>query len=431
MPTKKQAYFQPAEFAKLEPYTNEPLSKESKQFTLHAHVYGLHDSAPVTELTIPCGEGRQTVRWLGLVVAQKLGQASVGHGSRRVRGVRAGSNACVTSAFHLPSEVRAYNLETVEPTDILNLVFRQDGIVHVRMCSDFDQRWRSSLQLNRFRNPVLSNYFQESFQLSPSAKTNRQDPRNLRLFLKQPTDDGRKPSRATQEIGQCNEQDAKIERYYMEKQSNMFCVAMSRQLVFRNVFGGMTEEERLQEIRNVVDNEFEQVMQHVEDVDGVKDLFVTNFPDVNSIFKHYCAHTVSGSTGCMNFSEFCKAIHDCGFYHSVNDRALLITIFNESQPHFLEDKDNPDTELLRGEFMDSLIRVAQSKYEGVGTVKALEQTFAVMQIPSVVQNIEYPTVKAMKDRDIQAFLQCSEETIKHIFAHCKCYIGVFSRWCLF
>ena len=127
------------------------------------------------------------------------------------------------------------------------------------------------------------------------------------------------------------------------KQAKLFIHAMSRQMVFRNTFGGMTEDERLDEIRTVVEQDLQQInLDHIDQLEEVKGVLVENFPDINSLFRHYSAYTMNSSTACMNFSEFCKVVQDAEIYHTVNDRQLLVSVFNQSNLEADADKDNPD-----------------------------------------------------------------------------------------
>ena len=113
-------------------------------------------------------------------------------------------------------------------------------------------------------------------------------------------------------------------------------------MVFRNTFNGMSEEECKEEVRTVVQKELETLdLTHVDKAEEVEELIIKHFADINSVFKHMSAHTITGSTGCMNFSEFCNVCQSCGFFNSVNDRVLLSEIFNGANVEVIDERDNP------------------------------------------------------------------------------------------
>ena len=94
---------------------------------------------------------------------------------------------------------------------------------------------------------------------------------------------------------------------------------MSRQMLYRNTFGLMNDQQHRDEIKNTVEHEFsfmklDMIEGDADQRDKLVEVFVKYFPDLNSVFKNYCAFSDSGSTASMSFSDFCHMLEHCNMF---------------------------------------------------------------------------------------------------------------------
>lgn len=329
--THQAKWFEPSIYANYNPLSHingqigaPVLGQKSVDFHIYAQIFDKSGKHLISEFDIPCGAGEQRIRWLALVVTQKLATQSAAHGRRR-----AFERSKLKNSFHLPSEVIDSNGVTVDHGDTINGAFKNGEIIKVKLGSTFGTRgWEPLVTTNDFGNPVLSQFHRNAFQTSDELQALRSDPRNNRLFVEHGVAKNKVVKKSVQEAyleTKVNEHDlysrcpVSGKRLSLKSHSSsaLFRRTMSRQMLYRNTFGLMNEAEYHDEIKNSVQHEFSFIKLDLlakEEEERVKlaEVFVKYFPDLNQVFKNYWY--VSSYTS-MYIYWFTKNLFDLQCFH--------------------------------------------------------------------------------------------------------------------
>ena len=167
--------------------------------------------------------------------------------------------------------------------------------------------------------------------------------------------------RVTDGVGWAGDLEAEDRR--MEARAADFRADMQQQMIYRNTFGLMDEEEHRFEVLTVLEHEFKKmkltsIEPEEEEQALMRGVLADHFADLNAMFKHYCAFSELGSSASMSFAEFCRLLHHCRLFDEFAARNVLRAIFEKTNYETIPDDDNPDLEFVRFEFFEALMRLA-------------------------------------------------------------------------
>jgi len=151
--------------------------------------------------------------------------------------------------------------------------------------------------------------------------------------------------------------------------------------IYANTYGTVTDQEQEALVAAAVEEEFN--LMHLDkalsaygitnlkdqerELNFTKKIVCQVYPSLIEIFKFYCGFGSGDSTATMSNSEFTHFVRGVGLF-AAGDHRVLSDIFYEVNREDLGGEDtaqkqsNPDDELLRFEFIESLVRLAMNKY---------------------------------------------------------------------
>eukprot|EP00937_MAST-01D_sp_MAST-1D-sp2_P004203 g4203.t1 len=223
-----------------------------------------------------------------------------------------------------------------------------------------------------------------------------------------------------------------------QRNAAQFKANMSKQMAYHNVFGLSTEAERLEEVRMVVREdlrkiEYETVFAHEPDVRRhVEEVLVQHFPLLNSMFRHYCGFgntpDIAMSLETLSFVELVKLLTHAGFFDMQRAFAALGTVYRDSQlsrhelaggsAATLVEQDIDHIEFRRHDFIESLVRLAESKADyRLPAGEALHKMLGSLQVPRILQLLETPLHEGLRAATVQAMLQKNFSMLRTVYRH--------------
>ena len=266
-------------------------------------------------IVVPCGDGRKSVKWLGLVAAQRFIMDAAARGKTRLRDRRSVAPAATQL---IPSGVSTADEPFFHPSALLCDVFEDGAEVAVAL--------EPKVAVGASGRPLRSNWAIVAFSTAPASEPAR------RAALE---DEYRKREARLAKMKRETKEKQELDNY--EKGSAMRKMIGPQLLQMENldpaVDGAWAEMNR----QGLMD----QFIRNPRDQDKVRRILRDHFLELSELFKFYSAGTQNlADAHQLEFSEFCTFARDVGVFGpgGFADHALLNVCFAEAcEDGFLED----------------------------------------------------------------------------------------------
>jgi hypothetical protein len=447
----------------------------SGSLNMRLHVTIENDGKPTSKLVINCEEGTQRVKWLGLIASQRL-QNVKPSGARRRREQRR-----IVGGFHVPGAVRNDGGVIMNPNAIINEVFKDGDTVVIEMMATWAGRgaagaWQPKMEVNSQGGPAFSQYHQLAHMNSEAELQTResnngtnkwfmtdeaQQLQKLRPSLSTSTSlrrgsPARLPSLSRSDSltpgampgyrrpGPKFEPDANMQRVKVltqKRKAAQFIYIMEGQMLFRNVFGLMSEAEVDAEVDSVVSAAFKKmdlvrIFPEEEQHEKCRAVVHKRFPMVLCLFKHYSGHGGAGSCSSISFSEFMHLLDDCKFSipSVLNFNALKDTLVKVHFREAIKEQDKRkrkeimdrrvrtvlhESEFELQEYMEALLFLCALKYKEAADSSCLELLLddIASHIPAKISRSEDLLVQSLADAQVQCVFQDGLPHLMRVYRH--------------
>lgn len=285
-------------------------------------------------IVVPCGDGRKSVKWLGLVAAQRFIMDAAARGKTRLRDRRSVAPAATQL---IPSGVSTADEPFFHPAALLCDVFEDGAEVAVAL--------EPKVAVGASGRPLRSNWAVVAFSTAPASEPAR------RAALE---DEYRKREARLAKMKRETKEKQELDNY--EKGSAMRKMIVPQLLQMENldpaVDGAWAEMNR----QGLMD----QFIRNPRDQDKVRRILRDHFLELSELFKFYSAGTQNlADAHQLEFSEFCAFARDVGVFGpgGFADHALLNVCFAEACEIPPQQVKGGHMELYQ--FLTSLIWLAQ------------------------------------------------------------------------
>ena len=285
-------------------------------------------------ILVPCGDGRKSVKWLGLVAAQRFIMDAAAKGKTRLRDRRSVAPAATQL---IPSGVSTADEPFFHPSALLCDVFEDGAEVAVAL--------EPKVAVGASGRPLRSNWAIVAFSTAPASEPAR------RAALE---DEYRKREARLAKMKRETKEKQELDNY--EKGSAMRKMIGPQLLQTENldpaVDGAWAEMNR----QGLMD----QFVRNPRDQDKVRRILRDHFLELSELFKFYSAGTQNlADAHQLEFSEFCTFARDVGVFGAGGfaDHALLNVCFAEACEIPPQQVKGGHMELYQ--FLTSLIWLAQ------------------------------------------------------------------------
>jgi hypothetical protein len=285
-------------------------------------------------IVVPCGDGRKSVKWLGLVAAQRFIMDAAARGKTRLRDRRSVAPAATQL---IPSGVSTADEPFFHPSALLCDVFEDGAEVAVAL--------EPKVAVGASGRPLRSNWAIVAFSTAPASEPAR------RAALE---DEYRKREARLAKMKRETKEKQELDNY--EKGSAMRKMIGPQLLQMENldpaVDGAWAEMNR----QGLMD----QFIRNPRDQDKVRRILRDHFLELSELFKFYSAGTQNlADAHQLEFSEFCTFARDVGVFGpgGFADHALLNVCFAEACEIPPQQVKGGHMELYQ--FLTSLIWLAQ------------------------------------------------------------------------
>ena len=290
------------------------------------------DAGEVTrEVTLPVGDGSQTIKWLAYAAAYKVVHSTNRHVPRK------DISSLPLKTQLLPKNVKTDDCPFLHPYDIINdcLVDGQRVIVDLY----------TSLDLDEYGAPILSPWAFIAFR----HDERHEEERNHLIEEK-------KLEVETYQREKANE--ARIAKIKIEKPKiEMMRQVMAAQLQSNSdIAATLNEEWVLIKNSGILDN----IVPDEKQQDEIRSFLTKYFVELNDLYKFYSAVNSGGGTHTLEYIELCKFLTETGILGEENSNAIL-RIFVDS--HITSGKGRGmrpsiHSEIRRYEFFVALMKIA-------------------------------------------------------------------------
>ena len=283
------------------------------------------------EVTVPIGDGSQTIKWLAYAAAYKVVHSTNRHVPRK------DISTLPLKTQLQPKNVRTDDCPFLHPYDII-----KDHLVDgLRMIVDL----YTSLDLDEYGAPILSPWAFIAFRHDERHEEERNhliEEKNLEV--------------ETYQREKANE--AMIAKMKIEKPKiEMMQQVMSAQLQSNSdITATLNEEWILIKNSGILDN----IVPDEKQQDEIRAFLTTYFVELNDLYKFYSAVNSGGGTHTLEYIELCKFLTETGILGEENSNAIL-RIFVDS--HITSGKGRGmrpsiHSEIRRYEFFVALMKIA-------------------------------------------------------------------------
>ena len=231
-----------------------------------------------------------------------------------------------------------------------------------------------------------------------------------------------------------------------KRKAAQFRAMMQGQMVHSNGFSLNTDEEKLDEIREIVTNELMKtnlkgVEPDIEQHSALVDIIALNFPLLAQVFRYYSGFHDDGSSATLDFGEFLHFCEHCKMFDSHQScYSHLIEVF--LKVHFvsnpaIEDKRRLKEELTKRRahvthhvelrmplFFEALMRLAVARAKvhstpekDVVVLEALEELLSKVVLPAMEARMTDDAIKGMAEPAVQLFLQDRMRKLQTVYKH--------------
>lgn len=346
------------------------------------------------EFVVPCGDGSQSVKWLGLAVAQRYALAAP-HGRCRTR-----EDAHVKQGFFLPANVLKATTtaattghQSLSPASRIAEVCKDNDTIIVQLqvrihaCLSVAQsnlRWyelthvhgritQQEVPVNEIGTPQFAPWTVRAFA---SASSQQQQ----RSAGGAPTASGSKASFTTSADAKAHASsssyassshmfhaDAKTAGPNSDERKGKGSIendmkAYARAELLQQVNSGQFQSEMEVEAAFLYDwsrLRIDDLEKDVKERDAIQELLLAHFAHLNAAFMHYAVGSGEMAFG-MNGHEFVHFVHECGLSHFETDRRALERVVTQSLKHDSLASLHDRGTLSRVGFVHALLRVILS-----------------------------------------------------------------------
>jgi hypothetical protein len=345
--------------------------KKKNFIRLKVNVGGLPDHAQIEPIEIPCGEGRQLIKWLALTVTQRLSNSKPS-GAQRARET---NKLHARGGFAVPGEVLDSKGELIDPQLPINEVFKNGDECFVSFGAKFATDCKVAANIASFGIPsqYMSPFAQRAFYPNTSESFKQYDALKERVEIEK-----------KEEASLVSRWESKI----AQKPSHEEVMAAHFRLVMVDNAGFDDDDASAATLRELNVDEIWSRMNMVklgevpkEQADQLKSTLVDWIELADNVFKYYTALEVGppGSVATMSRSELAAFINGCGVFKNHTRMADVVDmVFDEANDEMLavstvgkrvvvgQDDENPDEELMRYEFIECLVKLSQIRFSAEG-----------------------------------------------------------------
>ncbi|KAE9035134.1 hypothetical protein PR003_g7976 [Phytophthora rubi] len=335
------------------------------------------------QFVVPCGEGSQTCRWLGLAVAQRYALAAP-HGRCRTR-----EDAHIKLGFFLPAAIIKSNGQVLRPEKRIAEACKDNETLTVQL--------QQEVPVNEIGTPQFTAWTASAF--FPSQK---------RVDIPDHASDAKADSKSTTVLGISSKQSQQQQAATTEDQVGD---AEAKGDSSAEELKQYAHAEMLQQVNSgqfLTDMEVEAAFLYdwsrirVEDIekdprerDLLQELLLLRFSELNAGYMHYATGSSELTYG-MNGAEFSHFLHECELtrFHESNDQKVVEKAISQTLRHdglvAMSDRGT----LSRVGFLHALLRVVQA----VSSSKApFSETFDSMLKAQILPTITRLTSGPFRD----------------------------------
>ncbi|KAJ0407897.1 hypothetical protein P43SY_009184 [Pythium insidiosum] len=347
---------------------------------LNVHVHGL-------QFVVPCGEGAQSVKWLGLAVAQRYALAQP-HGRCRTR-----EDAHLKRGFYLPAAVtKTATGQLLPPMMKINEVCKDNDTLTVALEQEVPVNEIGAPQLSPWTvcafscQPKVAAAVAESlgFTAAPSVAVAAASAASAPSAKA----DAKSAGLAHTPAAKGEQKEAKADAKGSAVDADIREYARSELLV--QVNAGQLQSEMEVEAAFLYDwarLRVEDLEKDARERDAMQELLLAQFRVVHAAYTHYAVGSAETAYG-MNGHELAHFLHECDLFHAQQDRAAVETLLGQCLRHdaFVSLVDRGT--LSRVGFFHALLRAALSsaRNKGSGTTReVVEKAFKDLIAPAVTR----------------------------------------------
>ncbi|TMW63481.1 hypothetical protein Poli38472_002422 [Pythium oligandrum] len=270
---------------------------------LNIHVHGL-------QFVVPCGDGSQSFKWLGLVVAQRYALA-VPHGRVRTR-----EDAHLKPGFFLPASItKTQSGQVLPPTKKITELCKDNESITVQL--------QQELPVNEIGAPQFSSWSVSAFSTPPKVSGSAVAELSLppsEAKAGTPASSARSDAKTSTSRAPPAEKkgdDDEIKDY-------------ARLEMLQQVNSGQLQSEMEVEAAFLYDwarLHVEELEKDSKERDALQELLLGYFAQVNTAYMHYAVGSGEMAYG-MNGHELAHFLHECGLYHFQQDHAAIEKLYS-------------------------------------------------------------------------------------------------------
>uniref|UniRef100_K3WEI4 Uncharacterized protein n=1 Tax=Globisporangium ultimum (strain ATCC 200006 / CBS 805.95 / DAOM BR144) TaxID=431595 RepID=K3WEI4_GLOUD len=317
---------------------------------LVVHVHGL-------QFTVPCGDGSQSVKWLGLVVAQRYALAAP-HGRCRTR-----EDAHLKQGFFLPALVsKTQTGEMLAPGKRIADSCKDNDAVTIHLQQEVPVNEIGSPQFAPWTLAAFASQSKNSLGLDPSSSA---DSKRQIASAKDATKQHADGTTSLSSRADPHKADAKSAAIHSDELLPSKAVVddemkeYARSELLQQVNSGQFQSEMEIEAAFLYDwsrLRIEDLEKEPKEREVIQDVLLANFGAINAAYMHYAVGSGELAYG-MNGDELAHFLHECGVCNFQRDRRLLEKVVSQCLKHDSLTSLHDRGTLSRVGFLHALLRV--------------------------------------------------------------------------
>ncbi|OWZ24574.1 hypothetical protein PHMEG_000318 [Phytophthora megakarya] len=301
------------------------------------------------QFVVPCGEGSQTCRWLGLAVAQRYALAAP-HGRCRTR-----EDAHIKQGFFLPAAIVKTNGQVLRPEKRIVEVCKDNETLTVQL--------QQEVSVNEIGTPQFTAWTANAFfpsqkrldspDSAPEAKTESKKTPVSSTSAKQYTSEDQVGDGEAKGDGISSLEELKQYAHaemLQQVNSGQFLSDMEVEAAFLYDWSRMRPEE---------------VEKDSHERELLQELLMSRFSELNAGYMHYATGSSELTYG-MNGAEFAHFLHECGLakLHDANDQKTVEKVIAQCLRYDALVAMHDRGVLSRVGYLHALLRMVQTTSEG-------------------------------------------------------------------
>ncbi|KAK1931991.1 hypothetical protein P3T76_012491 [Phytophthora citrophthora] len=327
---------------------------------------------------VPCGEGAQTCRWLGLAVAQRYALAAP-HGRCRTR-----EDAHIKQGFFLPATVIKANGQVLRPEKRIVEVCKDNETLTVQL--------QQEVPVNEIGTPQFTAWTVNAFfpsqkkvdipdsvpDMMADAKKTTASSSTVKPQVSVPDD----PSAEADAKGDGSSSAEELKQYaraemLQQVNSGQFLSDMEVEAAFMYDWSRIRSEE---------------LEKDPHERELLQELLLSRFSELNLGYMHYAAGSSELNYG-MTGAEFAHFLHECKLaqLYDANDQKMVEKVISQCLRHDTLVAMNDTGTLSRVGYLHALLRVVQTVESGKGSFsELLDNTLKTQVLPTITRLISGP-----------------------------------------